>query len=147
VDSLPGSVVETVRFNADGLISTTIAMLTVLIVFDGWQTLGFWQVAAAIMGTLVAIFLSHVFGAELGRRVALGRRLTGRERRAVLAREASVLLLAVPPLLILVALNAAGVSYTEIIQVIIFFGVFSLGVWGFVAGRPGPPGVLEPGAF
>jgi hypothetical protein len=128
-------VVGGLKVNADGLISATISLLTVLIVFDGWQTLGFWQVVAVILGTLVAIFLSHLFGAELGRRVALGRRLTGRERRTVLVQESSVLLLAAPPLLILAVLNVAGVSYTQIIQVIIYLGVFSLGAWGFVAGR------------
>jgi hypothetical protein len=133
--SIPGSVVGAVRTNANGLISTTIALLTVLIVFDGWQTLGFWQIVAGILGTVTAICLSNVFGAELGRRVAMGRRLTRRERRAVFVRESSLLLLAVPPLLILAVLHFAGVDYSEIIQVIILFGVFSLGAWGFVAGR------------
>jgi hypothetical protein len=45
------------------------------------------------------------------------------------------LLVAVPPLAILVVLTIVGVSYTRIIQVIVLTGVLSLGVWGGVAGR------------
>jgi hypothetical protein len=45
------------------------------------------------------------------------------------------LLVAVPPLAILVVLTIVGISYTRIIQVIVFTGVLSLGVWGGVAGR------------
>jgi hypothetical protein len=87
------------------------------------------------MGPISAIFLSHVFGAALGTRVALGRPLTRRERRAVFVEECRFLLVAVPPLAILVVLAIAGVSYTRIIQVIVLTGVLSLGVWGGVGGR------------
>jgi hypothetical protein len=45
------------------------------------------------------------------------------------------LLVTVPPLAILVVLTIVGISYTRIIQVIVFTGVLSLGVWGGVAGR------------
>ena len=87
------------------------------------------------MGPILAIFMGHVFGAALGTRVALGRPLTRHERRAVFVEECRFLLVAVPPLAILVVLTIVGVSYTRIIQVIVFTGVLSLGVWGGVAGR------------
>ena len=45
------------------------------------------------------------------------------------------MLVAVPPLAILVVLTMAGVSYSRTIQVIVLCGVVSLGVWGGVAGR------------
>ena len=47
---------------------------SVLIIFDGWEQSQFWGVVAVIVGPILAIFLSHVFGAALGTRVALGRR-------------------------------------------------------------------------
>jgi hypothetical protein len=97
--------------------------------------LRFGGVVAVILGPISAIFLSHVFGAALGTRVALGRPLTRRERRAVFVEECRFLLVAVPPLAILVVLAIAGVSYTRIIQVIVLTGVLSLGVWGGVGGR------------
>jgi hypothetical protein len=56
------------------VIYTTITLLSVLIIYDGWEQLQFWDVVAVILGPIVAIFLSHVFGAALGTRVALGRR-------------------------------------------------------------------------
>jgi hypothetical protein len=88
-----------------------------------------------IVGPILAIFMGHVFGAALGTRVALGRPLTRRERAAVFVEECRFLLVAVPPLAILVVLAIFGVSYKRIIQVIVFTGVLSLGLWGGVAGR------------
>lgn len=61
--------------------------------------------------------------------------MTRPERRAVFLEECRFLLLAVPPLAILVVLTIAGMSYSWIIKVIVLTGVLSLGVWGGVAGR------------
>jgi hypothetical protein len=123
------------KIRVDRVIYTTITLMAVLIVYDGWEQLRFWGVVAVMLGPILAIFLSHVFGAALGTRVALGRPLTRRARRAVFVEECRFLLVAVPPLAILVVLTIAGVSYTQIIQVIVLTGVLSLGVWGGVAGR------------
>jgi hypothetical protein len=123
------------KIRVDRVIYTTITLMAVLIVYDGWEQLRFWSVVAVMLGPILAIFLSHVFGAALGTRVVLGRPLTLRERRAVLVDECRFLLVAVPPLAILVVLTIAGVSFTRIIQVIVLTGVLSLGVWGGVAGR------------
>jgi hypothetical protein len=123
------------KIRADRVIYTTITLMSVLIVYDGWEQLRFWSVVVVMLGPILAIFMSHVFGAALGTRVALGRPLTLRERRAVFVEECRFLLVAVPPLAILVVLTIADVSYTRIIQVIVLTGVLSLGVWGGVAGR------------
>ncbi|MFZ1116872.1 MAG: hypothetical protein WAN44_13725 [Propionibacteriaceae bacterium] len=123
------------KIRVDRVIYTTITLLTVLIIYDGWEELRFWDVVTVIVGPILAIFMGHVFGAALGTRVALGRPLTRHERRAVFVEECRFLLVAVPPLAILVVLTIVGISYTRIIQVIVFTGVLSLGVWGGVAGR------------
>jgi hypothetical protein len=125
------------RFNirVDRIIYTTITLLSVLIIYDGWTKLRFWDVVAIIVGPVVAIFISHIFGEELGTRVALGRPLTGSERRAVVAEQSRFLLVTLPPLVILIVLTIAGVSYTGIIRVIVLTGVLSLGLWGALAGR------------
>jgi hypothetical protein len=123
------------KIRVDRVIYTTITLLSVLIIYDGWEQLQFWDVVAVIVGPILAIFLGHVFGAALGTRVALGRTLSRRERRAVVVEECRFLLVAVLPLGLLVVLTIAGVSYTRIIQVIVLTGVLSLGVWGGVAGR------------
>jgi hypothetical protein len=123
------------KIRVDRVIYTTITLLSVLIIYDGWEQLQFWDVVAVILGPIVAIFLSHVFGAALGTRVALGRALSRHERRAVFVEECRFLLIPVLPLAILVVLAIAGVSYARIIQVIVLAGVLSLGFWGGVAGR------------
>jgi len=114
----------------DRVIYTTITLLSVLIIYDGWDQLRFWNVVTVIVGPILAIFLSHVFGAALGSRVAMGRPLTRHEHRTVFAEECRFLLIAVPLLVILVILTIARVSFTRIIQVIVLTGVLSLGVWG-----------------
>jgi hypothetical protein len=131
----PQTRVGRLKIRMDRVIYTTIMLMAVLIVYDGWEQLRFGGVVAVMLGPILAIFLSHVFGAALGTRVALGRPLTRRERRAVFVEECRFLLVAVPPLAILVVLALAGVSYTRIIQVIVLTGVLSLGVWGGVGGR------------
>jgi hypothetical protein len=131
----PRTRVGRLKIRVDRVIYTTITLLSVLIIFDGWEQLQFWGVVAVIVGPILAIFLSHVFGAALGTRVALGRPLTRHERRALFVEECRFLLITVPPLAILVVLTIAGVSYTRTILVIVLTGVLSLGVWGGVAGR------------
>lgn len=123
------------RIRVDRLVYTTITLMSVLIIYDGWDRLRFWDVLTVILGPILAIFLSHLFGAELGTRVAMGRPLTWRERRMAFAEESRFLIILVPPVLILIVLSLAGVTYGHIIQVIILTGVASLGVWGGVAGR------------
>jgi hypothetical protein len=119
----------------DRIIYTTIAMLSVLIVYDGWDALTFWGVAAVMLGPVLAMFLSHVYATGLALRVRAGRTLTWEERRSVVQAEAWILLLLVPPFALLTVLNMADVGYTHIVQAIVWTGVVSLGVWCAVAGR------------
>ena len=64
-----------VEIRVDRVIYTTVTLMAVLIIYDAWEQLRFWNVVTVIVGPLLAIFLSHVFGATLGSRVALGRPL------------------------------------------------------------------------
>jgi hypothetical protein len=127
--------VASVGIRVDRVIYTTISLMSILIVYDGWATLRFWGVVAVIVGPMLAIVLGHIFGAALGTRVERGRPLTRRERRNVLVKESRLLLLVVPPLGMLVVLRLVGMSYTRIIQVIVIAGVLWLGFWGGLAGR------------
>jgi hypothetical protein len=117
------------------VVTTTITLMSVLVIYDGWEKLNLLGVTAVIVGPIVAIFLSHVFAGVLARRVEFGRRMTRAERGGLLLAESQFLLVAVPPLALLLVLSAAGVSYKHGIQVIVGVGVLSLGLWGGLAGR------------
>jgi hypothetical protein len=94
------------QIRMDRVIYTTITMMPVLIIYDGWTTLRFWGVVAIVLEPILAIFLSDVFGEELGTRVALGRPLTRSERSALIVEESRFLLVPIPPLIILTVLGA-----------------------------------------
>jgi hypothetical protein len=44
------------KIRVDRVIYTTITLLSVLIIFDGWEQLQFWGVVAVIVGPILAIF-------------------------------------------------------------------------------------------
>jgi hypothetical protein len=43
------------KIRVDRLIYTTITLLTVLIIYDGWEELRFWDVVTVIVGPILAI--------------------------------------------------------------------------------------------
>ena len=57
----------------------SITLMSVLIVYDGWQQLRFRDVVGVITGPVLAMFLSHLFAATLAQQVELGRAVTGTE--------------------------------------------------------------------
>jgi hypothetical protein len=63
----------------DRIVVTTITLMSALIIYDGWERLRFVDVAAIILGPIVAIFASHVFAGALAEPVLLGRGLTRHE--------------------------------------------------------------------
>ena len=119
----------------DRAIYTTITIMSVLIVYDGWQHLKFWAAVTVILGPVLAMFVSHVFSAFLARQAELHERPRRREQMKIIRTELRFLLLATPALALLVILTVAGVSLANSIQAIIFVEGASLGFWGFVAGR------------
>ena len=61
------------------IVTATITLVTVLIVYDGWATLKFFDVFLLVLAPIVAIFTSHVFSSSLVEQVELGRRPTMHE--------------------------------------------------------------------
>jgi hypothetical protein len=113
----------------------TITLMSVLIVYDGWQQLRFRDVAGVIVGPVLAMFLSHLFAATLARQVELGRAVTGTERARIAQSESPFLLLAVPPVVFVGILTLLGSSLSASIRWLVVLGAASLGYWGWVAGR------------
>lgn len=119
----------------DRAIYTTITVMSVLIVYDGWQNLKLWAAVGVIFGPVLAIFVSHVFSASLAHEAELHRHPGGGEMMHIIRTESRFLLLAAPALALLIVLTVAGVSLSRSIQAVIFLEGASLGFWGFVAGR------------
>jgi hypothetical protein len=119
----------------DRAIYTTITVMSVLILYDGWQTLKLAAAVGVILGPVLAIFVSHVFAAALARQVELQRRPGRIEAMRIIRTESRFLLLAAPALALLIILTVAGVSLGHSVQAVIFLEGASLGFWGLVAGR------------
>ena len=121
--------------DVDRVIYATITLMSVLIVYDGWHTLTFLGVVAVILGPVLAMFLSHVFSANLAQEVALGRPLTIQERTRIVRSESRFLLICVPPVLLVGIFALLGASMIDAIRYLLILGVGSLGYWGGRAGR------------
>jgi hypothetical protein len=112
----------------------TITLTSVLIIYDGWSTLRFGDVATIIVGPVLAIFVAHAFAGVLATGATKRSPLTRTELLRVVRAECGFLLLAVPPLALLTVLDVAGVGLGNAIRIVILFGAASLGFWGGLAG-------------
>ena len=115
------------------IVTATIALVCVLIVYDGWATLNLFDVVLIVVGPVIAIFTSHLFSSTLVQEVELGRRPTMREWLATARFESGFLLLAVPPLGVLLVLRIANVTLTDSVQVVIWLEALSLSFWAALA--------------
>ncbi len=109
--------------------TATITLVCVLVIYDGWGTLRLIDVVVIILGPIVAIFTSHVYSSSLVQLVELGRRPTVAEWVVRVRFESRFLLLAVPPLVVLLVLALVGVELGDSIQAIIILEALLLGFW------------------
>jgi hypothetical protein len=119
----------------DRIVYGTITMMSVLIIYDGWQQLRLVDVVLVIVGPIIAMFIGHVFAAALAAQVKIGRPLARGESRAIVGSESRFLLLCVPPVIIVSVLYAFNVSVADAIRVTLVAEAASLGYWGYLAAR------------
>jgi hypothetical protein len=115
------------------IVTATITLVCVLIVYDGWAALELLDVVFIVVGPIIAIFTSHLFSSSLVQQVELGRRPTIQEWLATARFESRFLLLAVPPLVVLLILRVANVTLTDSVQVVIWLEAISLSFWAGLA--------------
>lgn len=115
------------------VVTATITLICVLMVYDGWADLRLRDVVCIVVAPVLAVFVSHVFASSLVEHIELGRRPTWHEWMTTVRDESSFLLLAVPPVAILVILELAGVSLGDSIQVISWLEALSLSFWAGLA--------------
>jgi hypothetical protein len=119
----------------DRIVYATITVMSVLIIYDGWQQLRLIDVVVVIVGPIIAMVIGHVFSAILAKQIEIGRPLTSGEGMTIVGSECRFLLLAAPPVVIVSVLYAFNVSLTETIRVTVWAEAASLGYWGLVAAR------------
>ena len=117
------------------VVTATITLVCVLIVYDGWGNLRLRDAVAIVVGPVLAMFISHVFASTLVQHMELGRRPTGREWIGTVRFESRFLLVAVPPVAILLILDLATVSLTDSIRAVIWLEALSLAFWAGIAAR------------
>jgi hypothetical protein len=129
--------------------TATITLVCVLVVYDGWAALRLFDVVVIVVAPIVAIFTSHVFSSSLVQLVELGRRPTVGEWLVTLRFESRFLLLAVPPLVVLLVFDRAGVALSDSIRGVILLEALLLSFWAGLAawyaglrGRPLAAAVL-----
>ena len=119
----------------DRAVYTTITVMSVLVVYDGWQNLSLGAAIGVILGPVLAMFVTHVFSASLARQAELRKHPSRSEEMRIIRTESRFLLLAAPALALLVILTVAGVSVSRSIHTVILLEGASLGFWAFVAGH------------
>jgi hypothetical protein len=119
----------------DRIVYGTITVMSVLIIYDGWQNLRLVDVIGVIVGPVVAMFIAHVFAASLARQVELGRTLSWYDRRGIVGQESRFLLLCVLPVAIVSVLFAFGATLNDAIRVTLWVEALTLGYWGYLAAR------------
>jgi len=91
--------------------------------------------SAVLIAPLFALTMAHAFSDALDMQIRLGRRLTGRDRRHILASNLEYMYIAVPPLLLIGVLGPTSVPPNLILDIIVASGLISLFLWGAFAAR------------
>ena len=119
----------------DRAVYGTIVVTSVLVVYDGWSNLRLADAIAVILGPVVAMVIGHVFAASVAAYPELGRRPQRDELLDIVRHESWFLLVCVPQIALLLVLTLAGVGLSDTIQILIWTGPASLGLWAGLAAR------------
>lgn len=120
------------------IIYATILMMTAYAIYDeGSLPLdrrGYLALFGLSIGPLFALAMAHAFSDALDLQIRNGRRLTGHDRRHLLAANLQYLYIAVPPMLMITVLGALDWDANDILGLVQVAGLLSLGWWGWFAG-------------
>ena len=120
------------------IIYATILLMTAYAIYDeGTLPLdrrGYLALFGLSIGPLFALAMAHAFSDALDLQIRNGRRLTGHDRRHLLATNLQYLYVAIPPLLVIAALGTLRWDANDVLLVVQVLGLLSLGWWGWFAG-------------
>lgn len=133
------------RLDPHRLIYATIIMLVALAIFDDTvdpftgSTVA--DVFVVVLLPLLALSLAHGFSDALDIQIRSRRRLTGADRRHVLASSVQYLLVGIPVLVLAVVFALTGIEVQRASDIGQLLGVLSLLLWGGYAARSAGLGI------
>lgn len=120
------------------IIYSTILLMTAYAIYDeGTLPLdrrGYIALFGLSIGPLFALAMAHAFSDALDLQIRNGRRLSGHDRRHLLATNLQYLYVAVPPLIVIAALGTLRWDANDVLGIVQILGLLSLGWWGWYAG-------------
>ena len=123
-----------VQIHLERLVYSTVVLMSVLVVYDGWASLTtFAGIALVIAAPTIALLLAHLFADALHQQAVLRRPLRRSEWRDLLRHQVNILLAAVPPLLILLAGWLTPADALQTVAVLLWTGVLTLVVLAWVS--------------
>lgn len=137
-DDLPLTVLG-VQIHLERLVYSTVVLMSVLVVYDGWASLTtFTGIALVIAAPTLALLLAHLFADSLHLQSELRRPLNAAEWRRLLGHQANILLAAAPPLVILLVGWATPADALATVTLLLWTGVVTLiGLTSFSGYRAG----------
>lgn len=124
------------RVSLERLTYATVVLMSVLVVYDGWEQLAtFIGVAAVILGPILALAVAHFFAEILQAYAEHQRTLTGAELRSHAAHQVQGMLAAVPPLVVLGVGWISRLDARSTITLLLWTGMVTLIGLAGVAGR------------
>ena len=120
----------------DRLVYATVVLMSVLVVYDGWQELAsFAGLVAVIMAPMLALAIAHLFAEVLQAHAELRRPLTASEWARFTRDQVPWFLAAVPPLVMLGIGWVSPLDALTTISVLIWTGLLTLVALAAVAGH------------
>ncbi len=121
------------------IIYSTILLMTTYAIYDeGTDPLKagpIIEIVGLSIAPLFALAMAHAFSDSLDMQIRNGRRLTRADRLHLFGTNLQYLYVAIPPTLLIMALAFFGLDANRIILIVQVVGLFSLGWWGYFAGR------------
>jgi hypothetical protein len=134
--------VTPLKLNPHKLIYATIILMTGLALYDEGQsplkTGSYAEMIGVVVAPLFALAMAHGFSEALDLTIRTGHRLTGAERRHILAGNLEYLYVAIPPIILLGLLTILGWNANDAVGLVQVIGIGTLFFWGaFAATKAG----------
>lgn len=117
----------------------TIMLMVAYALFDEgknpFNRASLFELIGLSIAPLFALAMAHAFSEALDFQISHARRLTWHDRRRLFLENAKYLLIAVPPVVVMIVLALMRMDANDIIGIVQILGLLSLSFWGAYAAR------------